>query len=341
MSKHEKFMRRCIELAQLGGKSVKTNPQVGSVLVYENQIIGEGFHKGFGEFHGERMAILDARKRHPSLIKDSILYVTLEPCCTHGKTPPCLDLILTEKIKKVVIGTVDPNPSVAGKSIDRMKKEGIDVQSGILQEDCEQLIAPFKAHLYKRPYVILKWAQSQDGFIGKKDQQVWFSNEYSKMLVHKWRSEVDGIMVGTNTVLVDNPSLTTRNWYGENPTRIVIDRRLQIAKTANVLDDSTDTLIMSAETPKTELLKTKFIKTETSELDEYLKILFAEGIYILLVEGGAKLLKSFVKNELWDEARIIKTPKNIEEGIKAPTVEGKLVQQWRFDEDYILKILPR
>lgn len=340
MEIHEQYMRRCIELAWRGGKNVKTNPMVGSVLVYRGKVIGEGYHAKFGGPHGERSAIDDAiRQDHQNLIADASLYITLEPCSFHGKTPPCKDYILENKIKHVVIGVEDPNPKVAGSSIKFLKAHGVNVETGILAEACQELIRSFEVHLQKRPYVILKWAQSKDGFLGVPNKQVWLSNEYSKKLVHKWRTEVDGLMVGTQTAIIDNPKLTTRLWTGSNPTRITIDHEMKIPPSHHIFNEEAQSIILSSSSSSNLPKHVQHIKTEGNKIEVYFKHLFEAGIYILMIEGGAQLLKSAIKSGLWDEARIIKTEKILEEGLKAPSVEGKLAQSWDFQGDYILKIL--
>jgi len=337
---HHRFMDRAIELAKLGGKRVRTNPLVGSVIVHENQIIGEGYHEIFGGNHAERNAINNALEFHSiEKVASATLYVTLEPCCIYGKTPPCLDYILKHDIQKVVVGTRDPNPKMNGKSLDLLKSHKIGVVEGIRQKECEDLIAPFKVNLQKRPYVILKWAQSKDFYIGKEDEQVWLSNKYSNILNHKWRTEVDGILVGTNTAVIDNPKLTAREFEGENPTRILLDRTGRVPKTHHLLADEEKTIIFTQQEKLKLGLCKKIIKPSEYTPEVILSKLFEEGILAVLIEGGAKVLKSFIKYNIWDEARVIYTQKMLNSGIKSPTLMGRIYKKWHLESDQIVRIL--
>ena len=336
----EKFMAYCIQQAKKAGKYTKTNPMVGSVLVYNGKIIGEGIHEKYGEAHAERNAIDRAIVQHPTLVSQSTLYVTLEPCFHQGNTPPCVKYVLKHKIKKVVIGTVDPNPLVAGKSIALLKENNVEVHVGILEKECNFLIRKFKTNLTNRPYVILKWAQSYDGYMGQKDSQVWLSNKYSKILVHKWRSEVDGIMVGTQTVITDNPLLTTREWPGEHPIRIVPDFKNRISSEAKIFSDEVETLILTdkAEEPLTSHHIKTIIATE-HDIQSYWKVIFEAGINSLMVEGGQKLLNSILETSLWDEARVITSPEKLKTGIRAPSVNGVLQHKQTLSDDLVVTIL--
>lgn len=338
MPSHEDYMAYCIELAKRAGKATKSNPMVGSVLVYENQIIGEGYHEKYGDAHAERNAINNTSKEHKDLIPKATLYVTLEPCFHQGKTPPCVNFILENKIKKVIIGCKDPNPLVAGKSINLLKQENVEVVKGVLLEECEFLIRKFKANLKKRPYIILKWAQSQDGYMGKKGEQTWISNQYSKIQVHKWRSEIDGIMVGTRTAIQDNPSLTTRDWTGENPIRVVPDFNGQIPFESNIFVDGNKTIILNEEKNMVDN-NIEYLSVNDKTIEDYWRAIFEKEIYSLLVEGGKQILENILKSGLWDEARIIKSSKMINGGLRAPTVIGKLHDKQRLSDDLIVTIL--
>ena len=241
---HELYMQRCIDLARLAGKNVRSNPNVGSVLVHDGRIIGESYHKAYGEAHAERNAIASVRNEDRELIPDATLYISLEPCNISAKTPPCSELIIDSGIKKIVIGTKDPNPKIAGSSIAFLEQKGIHVTQGILEPQARQLIAPFVSNLNKLPYIILKYAQSTDNYIGKRDMNIWLSNDAMKRKSHIWRTEVDAILVGYNTALTDNPKLTTRLVPGESPLRIILDRDLSLPRTHHVWSDSNKSLFV-------------------------------------------------------------------------------------------------
>lgn len=305
----EFFMQRAIQLATLGLGHTAPNPCVGSVIVHDGKIIGEGYHKKHGTAHAEVNAVNSVQPENRHLLSQSTIYVTLEPCHHYGKTPPCVDLILENKFPKVVIGCKDPNPKVGGKSIDKLRKHGVTVEVGVLEKECWEVAKRFMTFFTKkRPYVILKYAQSQDGFIGKKDQQVWITGTQTKRLVHKWRHEEAAILVGTNTAEVDNPTLTNRLWFGTQPLRLVIDTKNRLSQDLNIFN--TDAL-------------TKVLKT--GDISTILNLLYEMKINSLIVEGGAMLLNSFIEQNLWDEARIftgnrrvLGTAVALKEGVKAP-----------------------
>ena len=247
MTQHETYIKRCLQIAKNGLGSTRPNPMVGAVIVFENKIIGEGFTSAYGNNHAEVNAIKSVTKKE--LLARSTLYVTLEPCSHFGKTPPCSDLIVKHKIPKVVIGCMDDNPEVAGKGISKLKASGCKVKVGVLEDECKSHHNRFFTfHNKKRPYIILKWAETKDGFIApklKKEQKpVWITNQYSRQLVHKWRAEEQAILVGTNTVLKDNPSLTVRDWTGNNPLRVVLDRTLKLNSDFSVFDNKAKTLVI-------------------------------------------------------------------------------------------------
>lgn len=317
-------MSRCIQLAKLGAGNVAPNPMVGAVLVYENKIIGEGYHQKFGEAHAEVNCVNSVGKENKSLIEKSTMYVSLEPCAHHGKTPPCSDLIIREKIKKVIIGCQDIYKEVAGKGIEKLLNAGVEVVTGVLEDECKELNKRFFTfHQKRRPYIILKWAQSANGKIGSdNDERILISNDYSNRLVHKWRSEEAAILVGTNTVLKDNPSLTTRLWKGKNPVRIVIDKELKIPSSSKIFDEEAKTIIFNLLKSSTEK-NIQFIKVSHENfIKEILDSLYESDIQSVLVEGGTKTLQFFINAHLWDEARVITNEKMIiENGMAAPEMK--------------------
>jgi len=324
----EIFMHRCLELAINGLGHVAPNPMVGAVIVHNGKVIGEGYHKQYGQAHAEVHAINSVKT--PSLLKESTLYVNLEPCVHMGKTPPCADLILEKKIPSVIIGTPDPNPLVEGKGIERLRKNGLYVKTGILERECRSLNKRFFTfHALKRPYLILKWAQTKDGFIdvirnpGEPIGINWISSPLSRNLVHKWRSEEQGIMAGTNTVIMDNPRLDIRHWKGPNPLRIILDRTLRIPGNFNVMDNTQETLIFNAKKTDRQGV-TEYIKIDFSDKDlsPVFEQLYIRNIVSVLVEGGKELHEYLIKNNLWDEARVFVGNKLFGNGIKAPEIDG-------------------
>jgi diaminohydroxyphosphoribosylaminopyrimidine deaminase / 5-amino-6-(5-phosphoribosylamino)uracil reductase len=337
-----KYIQRCFDLARLGNGHTSPNPSVGAVLVYEDRIIGEGWHQQYGGAHAEVNAVANVRPEHRALIAKATLYVSLEPCHHFGKTPPCVDLILQERIPKVVIAQMDPHDKVAGQSIQKLRAHGVEVVENVLLKEGLEVTRPFvKNIIWKKPYIILKWAESADGFMGAPDKQIWLSNTLAKRLAHRWRSEVDAILVGSNTVLIDNPGLDNRFWYGKSPVRVVLDGQGRIGgdwndsekekKSLKILDDSIKTLIyshiehpLSATTNNKFSFKQTFFKTLSySNPNELLEDLYREKIGIVLVEGGASVLNFFIKNNLWDEARVFKTNKCLETGVSAPKIASK------------------
>jgi diaminohydroxyphosphoribosylaminopyrimidine deaminase/5-amino-6-(5-phosphoribosylamino)uracil reductase len=326
---NEIFMQRCIELASNGKGKVAPNPMVGAVIVHNNIIIGEGLHKAFGQAHAEVNAIRSVKDK--TLLQNSTLYVNLEPCSHLGKTPPCSDFINENNIPRVVIGTIDPNSFVSGKGIEKLRNHRVDVLVGILEKECRSLNRRFFTfHTQKRPYIILKWAQTRDGFIDKirkPNEPIginWISNQLSRVLVHKWRTQEQGLLVGTNTVLQDNPKLNVRYWEGRSPLRIILDRDLRIPKTAFVLDNTSPTLVLnefkSEKNKKTEFCKLEFCN---NELDLLVEELYNRQLLSVIVEGGKEVLESFIHQNLWDEARVFIGDKSFGNGIKAPLLTIK------------------
>ena len=322
-SNHEFFMKRCIELASMGLGNTSPNPMVGSVIVYQGKIIGEGYHRLYGQAHAEVNAIQSVRDK--SLLKLSTLYVNLEPCSHYGQTPPCAELIAQLQISKVVIGTPDPNPLVLGQGIDILKKAGCDVTVGVLVKECEELNKRFFTYQkLKRPYIILKWAETEDCFIDKirpiEEKPEWISNHTSRILVHKWRSEEQAVMIGTNTALMDNPQLNVREWRGKNPIRIILDNHLKLPAHLNVFDGSLKTIIYTGDSPKFSSKNIEFVKipTEVDKIDFIINHLYCSKILSIIVEGGAKLAGFLLERNLWDEARIFRGKALFHNGIKAP-----------------------
>ncbi|WP_066225324.1 bifunctional diaminohydroxyphosphoribosylaminopyrimidine deaminase/5-amino-6-(5-phosphoribosylamino)uracil reductase RibD [Formosa haliotis] len=326
MKIHEKYINRCIEIAKNGLGTTRPNPMVGCVIVHNNTIIGEGFTSPYGGPHAEVNAIQSVSNK--ALLQTSTLYVTLEPCSHFGKTPPCSDLIIKHNIPNVVIGTIDDHSLVAGQGIKKLKDAGCHVIVGVLEAECKAHHKRFFTfHNKKRPYIILKWAQSADGFISPKtkdeNKPVWITNTYSRQLVHKWRAEEQAILVGTQTVLDDNPSLTVRDWTGINPIRIVIDRVEKLPKTATIFNTEAETIALT----KNELDFEKPLAFQICEL------LHERNINSIIIEGGSKSLQTFIDENLWDEARIFYGTTSFTNGTKAPTLKGKLKKETKILND--------
>lgn len=298
-------------MAKNGLPDAMPNPSVGALLVHNNKIIAEGYTSAYGGAHAEVNCIAFAKENAPKLLPESTLYVTLEPCSHYGKTPPCANLIIDSGIKRVVIGTIDPHAKVAGNGIKKLLEAGIDVNVGVLETECRDINKRFFTfHQKKRPYIILKWAATQDGFIAPLSKEVqepvWITNTASRLLVHKWRSQEQGILVGANTVVHDNPSLTTRDWSGKSPTRVVLDTR-------NNLSDELAVFNQDAKT----------IKLNTTDPQEICDVLYEQGMQSVLIEGGARTLQDFIDAALWDEARLFTGAVVLKEGIKAPVLGPK------------------
>ncbi|MEP4535187.1 MAG: bifunctional diaminohydroxyphosphoribosylaminopyrimidine deaminase/5-amino-6-(5-phosphoribosylamino)uracil reductase RibD [Cyclobacteriaceae bacterium] len=318
----ELFMKRALELAKLGMADARPNPMVGCVIVHAGKIIGEGYHEKFGGPHAEVNAINDVV--HQELLAESTAYVTLEPCSHFGKTPPCADLLIEKKLKRVVVCNVDPNPVVSGRGIERMQAAGIDVEVGLLEDEGNKLNKRFFTfHTKQRPYVLLKWAQTADGFVARENfDSKWISNQYSRQLVHKWRSEESAIMVGTNTAKYDNPSLTVRHWVGKNPTRIVIDRNLELDQSTNLFNGSVETLVFTEKIAESKR-NVEFVTLDELVPKTILGELHKRKLLSVLIEGGAALLHSFIEENLWDEARVFTATQKFETGIRAPMLAHK------------------
>lgn len=327
---HEFYMLRCIQIAKNGLGSTAPNPMVGAVIVHDAKIIGEGFTSPYGGPHAEVNAIKSVENKN--LLKEATLYVSLEPCSHFGKTPPCADLIITHKISKVVIGLLDPHDKVAGKGIQKLKDAGCTVITGVLEKECREHHKRFLTfHEKKRPYIILKWAETADGFIApeshlrKLKEPFWITHKTSRQLVHQWRSEEQAILVGTTTVLLDNPRLDTRAWFGKNPIRILLDKSLKIDASFYVMDATVKTFVFTQE--KETSKRIAGISYEIIDFSESIAVQICErlakkNIQSIIIEGGTQTLQSFIDKNLWDEARIFKGSTTFKAGVKAPTIKG-------------------
>lgn len=334
---HLTYMARCLQLAQLGEGQTMPNPMVGAVIVHNDRIIGEGFHRCYGEPHAEVNAIRSVK--NPNLLPDSTLYVSLEPCSHFGKTPPCSQLIIEKGIRRVVIATQDPNPKVAGNGIRQLKEAGVETLMGVLEKEAQaQNRVFFVNQMEKRPYVILKWAQSADGFMDTFREAndllpaTSISNCVTQTEVHKLRTRVQGILVGTQTALLDNPQLNARYWYGNHPTRIVIDREATLPSSLRLFDGSHRTLIFTSRNSlkRGENTEVYTIDFESDTIPKILDTLYQQGIYSLMVEGGAKTLQKFIASDRWDEAFVETGNLLIHKGVKAPVIEGESINAKKY-----------
>lgn len=319
----EKYMRRCIQLAQNALCNAAPNPMVGAVIICDGKIIGEGYHIRCGEAHAEVNAIRSVKDQ--SLLHRSTIYVSLEPCSHYGKTPPCADLIIEKQIPRIVIGCQDPFAKVAGRGIQKLRDSGREVVVGVLEKECRNLIRRFITfHALGRPYITLKWAESADGYIDvcrESGSPAILSNSLTSMLVHKKRAEHSAIMVGTNTARLDNPSLTVRNWYGPSPVRIVLNRKQMLPHSLHLFDGSIPTLVFTEKTHSSQFnIEYIPIDYQQDALPQIMENLYIRGLQSLLVEGGSTLLQTFINAGLWDEIFIEKAPLNLHSGIKAPEV---------------------
>lgn len=345
MKIHEKYINRCIQLAQNGLGTTYPNPLVGSLLTYENRIIGEGWHKKAGEPHAEVNAIRSVKDQ--SLLKKATIYVSLEPCSHYGKTPPCSDLIIASGIKKVVIGTVDPFAKVKGRGIKKLLDAGCEVSVGILEDQCRELNKRFFTfHEKKRPYIILKWALTENNLIAPSSREarapVWITNRYSRQIVHKWRAEEQAILVGTNTAVADNPKLNTRLWEGSNPVRILLDQKLRTPIDSALLDGSVKTILITSraskeafkqdEPGKNDLLLDA-IDFDKEIAPQIAQVLYTHELQSVIIEGGGRTLQTFIDAGLWDEARIFTGDTLFSDGVKAPNFKGKLTREQNLGSD--------
>lgn len=321
------YMHRCIELARNGAGMVAPNPMVGAVLVHDGRIIGEGYHRQYGQAHAEVNCINSVLPADEKLVPFSTLYVSLEPCAHFGKTPPCSDLIIQKKIPTVVIGCRDPFTEVDGKGIEKLQKAGVEVVTGIEEEECRELNKRFITFVTKkRPYIILKWAQTANGKIaGNTDERLLITNEYTNHLVHQWRAEEAAILVGTNTALLDNPSLTNRFWPGKDPVRLVIDMSLRLPSSLKIFDRQQPTIVFNElKNEESNNLLYYQINKEQDTISQLANACYSFGLQSILVEGGTRLLQSFIDMNLWDEARVITNEELIvANGLSAPLLDNK------------------
>jgi len=335
-------MQRCLELAAKGRNHVAPNPMVGCVIVRDNKIIGEGYHKQYGEAHAEVNAINSVRDK--KLLKEATLYVNLEPCAHFGKTPPCSELIVRMGIPRVFIGCQDSFSEVSGKGIERMRQAKIEVEVGILEKESREINRRFFTyHEQKRPYIILKWAQTLDGYIDviRKPQDPigvnWITHTNLKLPVHKWRSEESAIMIGGMTALNDNPNLGTREWYGKNPLRILVNQDLDLPADLQIFDNSIPTIVFTQH-PKVDKANLKFIYTDFSKdlHQQILDKLYSMEIQSVIIEGGKILLQSFIDANIWDEARVLVGDKSFGKGLSAPKLNARFKASCRYENDTIL-----
>ena len=325
----KKYMFRCLKLASQAEGLTYPNPLVGAVIVYNDIIIGEGYHRKAGEKHAEVIAIETLKNKE--LLKESTIYVNLEPCSHFGKTNPCVLRIIEEKIPNVVVGTIDTNSKVSGKGIEKLRSHGVNVEVGILEKECRELNRRFFTfHEKKRPYIILKWAETEDGFIDiERDTDAiahpnWITDESGRRIVHLWRSREQAILVGSTTAIKDNPKLTVRDWCGQNPLRLVLDRQGTLPSTLSLFDGETQTIVFTYH-PKQNLKKIEFVKLrhDIHPIETILSHLYENKIQSLIVEGGATLINLFLEKNIWDEARIFIGNKWFEKGVEAPKINQK------------------
>jgi len=339
----EFYMKRCLELAALAIGNVSPNPMVGCVIVHNEKIVGEGYHQEFGKAHAEPNAIKSVFDQYgdegTELLKQAIAYVNLEPCAHFGKTPPCADLFVKHQLKKVVIGNRDPFSGVDGKGIEKLRNAGIEVISGVLEEECKYFNRRFFTRiLQQRPYIILKWAETANGYFATNDgHQKWISGALAKRMAHQWRTEEDAILIGKQTAIIDNPQLTAREWPGKNPTRLVIDKNLDVPQNNHIFNDEAKTIIFNE--IKTDVIgNVHYIQME--DMHFYLAQKIAFQLYLMdtqsvIVEGGANILKQFLEANIWDEARIFSSQGSWNDGIPSPVINGLLQEQIQFGSDQL------
>ena len=328
-------MRRAMELASQGTGLVSPNPRVGCVIVLDGNIIGEGWHRKYGEAHAEVNAIADVKNK--SLLSQATVYVNLEPCSHHGKTPPCADLLLSLGVTKVVVANLDTNPLVAGKGITKLREGGVEVTTGVLQKEGRELNKRYFTFIEKRrPYIVLKWAETADGFIAHENfESKWISNDYSRQLVHRWRAEEDAVLVGTRTAQHDNPRLNVREWMGRNPVRIVPDRFLRLSDKLNLFDRSQLTICYNLLRHEEHENLTLVKLGEENFWQEMIHDLYQRKIQSVMVEGGGKTLEMFIKCGWWDEARIFRSTQTFKKGIATPVFKGHLLSEENLMDDHL------
>lgn len=343
---HEIYMQRCLELAKLGQGRVAPNPMVGAVVVYQDKIVGEGFHQAYGSAHAEINAIHATLAHHPDFdFSCASIYVNLEPCSHHGKTPPCADLLIQKKFREVFIGIQDPFTKVNGSGIQKLRSAGIHVECGILDKECKWLNRRFLCyHQQQRPYILLKYAQSKDGFIASEHpnpENRWITGVSAQRLVHKWRSENDAILIGRKTAQTDNPHLNVRLWEGKNPLRIVLDPRLELPEDLNVFKPDQKTIVFnSLKDESREFIHFIRLNFKENPVQELLNILYRMNIQSLIVEGGAQTLNEFIRSDSWDEARIFTGLKEYGNGIAAPEIQGRMISSIKIGDDQLKVLIP-
>ncbi|MFW5761032.1 MAG: bifunctional diaminohydroxyphosphoribosylaminopyrimidine deaminase/5-amino-6-(5-phosphoribosylamino)uracil reductase RibD [Cyclobacteriaceae bacterium] len=336
MAQRQIYMQRALQLAAQGLGAVSPNPIVGCVIVYDDKIIAEGYHKRYGGPHAEVEAVQQVKDRE--LLKKCSVYVTLEPCSHQGKTPPCAPLLINCKVPEVVVASVDVNPLVSGRGLHMLQEAGINVKSGMMRHESDKLNKRFNTFFtLSRPYIILKWAQTSDGFIARENyDSKWISNELSRKLVHKWRTEEDAILISTNTGYYDNPRLNARDWQGKDPLRVVIDRQLRLGAELNIFDKSQPTLVYNL--VKNELQDNlEYVKINAGDFfEELMADLYQRKIQSVLIEGGAAILNQLIQLNLWDEARVFTGVKFFAQGIKAPgLVNFQIIAQQKLLNDQL------
>lgn len=339
----ELYMKRCLELAEMGNGQVSPNPLVGCVIVSGGRIIGEGYHKKYGQAHAEVNAVNSVLDKYgedaASLLKQATVYVSLEPCAHFGKTPPCADLLIRHQVKKVVIGNRDPFPDVDGKGMGKLLNAGIEVVSGVLEEECSFVNRRFFTRISKnRPYIILKWARTANGYFAPKNSvQQWISGPLAKKLVHKWRTEEDAVLVGKQTAIADNPQLSAREWPGRNPIRIMIDRNLEVDPGSQIYNDQAKTIVLNEK--RTDVVNNiNYVMME--DMQYYLPQKIAFQLYLMdvqsiIIEGGANILNQFIAAGLWDEARVFNSGHSWDTGILSPQINGRITSVTSVDNDQI------
>jgi len=331
------YMQRALNLAIRGFADTGKNPMVGAVIVYEHRIIGEGYHERYGDKHAEINALESVCQADKHLIQGSTMYVTLEPCSHTGKTPPCANRIVKEGIRRVVVGTSDPNPIVTGKGMGYLRANGLLVEISELQEACDKLLIKFKANLDGIPYIQLKWAQSRNGYIGISGKNIWLSNGFTRILTHRDRNMFDGILIGKGTAMTDNPVLDDRYFDFGKPVRILMDSNLELPSSYRLFDGSAPTWIIN-KIKNDDSGNPRYIQFDSCNLKGMLQLLYRSGITSLIIEGGAKVLQSFAEAGMWHVAMVIRTKKKLEDGLKAPLIQGVMKDRFQLAEDEVLII---
>lgn len=335
------YMSRCLSLATRAGTDVRANPNVGAVISYQGKVIGEGWHRRYGDRHAEIEALASVSPKDRQYLKSAHLYVSLEPCNHHGKTPPCVDAILQAGIPQVTIGCLDPNPLMSGQSIEILRSHGVMVHPLYDPSQSQEIITPFYIQQrYKRPYILLKYAVTKDGYIGQEGKSLWLTNKISQLNVHLTRTQVDAIMIGTTTAVIDNPQLTTRLIDGRSPLRIVLDREGRIPSESHVLTDKNPSWIFTtlSDYPHDALRRVFVLPRGSWELSHILQLLWQQGVCRLMIEGGASLLTSLIKAQLWDQCHLYQSSQKLNAGIKAPHLIGHLNNQIQLGDNKLLII---